>query len=137
MRGETRRIEAQGDNFGHDLHRTCPKRNSEVLISSGSSFNEFGYKRLTLENWLTVDPAWSGVAMSCSRSDPSEAWVHDLLMPGRAANDRCQSYVGTPYRQQSISDFDKNVSRASRSKSVIAKCWNSITMPVCVTTSAL
>ncbi len=77
--GETRRIEAQGDNFGHGSHRTCPKRESEVLMSPASSFNEFGYKRLTLENWLTVDPAWSGVAMSCSRSDPSEAWVHDLI----------------------------------------------------------
>jgi hypothetical protein len=48
-------------------------------MSSASPFNEFGYKRLTLENWLTVDPAWSGVVMSCSRSDPSEAWVHDLI----------------------------------------------------------
>ncbi len=37
-------------------------------MSSASSFNEFGYKRLTLENWLTVDPAWSGVAMSCSQA---------------------------------------------------------------------
>ncbi len=40
---------------------------------------EFGYKRLTLENWLTVDPAWCGVVMSSSRPDPSEAWVHDLI----------------------------------------------------------
>ncbi len=54
--GETWRIGAQGDNFGHGLHRTCLKRESEVLMSSASSFNEFGYKRLTLENWLTVDP---------------------------------------------------------------------------------
>jgi hypothetical protein len=41
--------------------------------------NEFGYKRLTLENWLTVDPSWSGVSMSSSRLDPSEAWVYDLI----------------------------------------------------------
>jgi len=51
-------------------------------MSSASSFNEFGYKRLTLENWLTVDPAWSGVVMSCSRPDSSEAWVHDLIQTG-------------------------------------------------------
>jgi hypothetical protein len=48
-------------------------------MSSALPFNEFGYKRLTTENWLTVDPAWSGVVISCSRSDPSEAWVHDLV----------------------------------------------------------
>jgi Domain of unknown function (DUF4145) len=48
-------------------------------MSSAPPFNEFGCKRLTLENWLRVDPAWSGVVMSCSRSDPSEAWVHDLI----------------------------------------------------------
>ncbi len=48
-------------------------------MSSASPFNEFGYKRLTLENWLTVDPAWSGVVMSSSRSDPSDAWVYDLI----------------------------------------------------------
>jgi hypothetical protein len=40
--------------------------------------NDFGFKRLSVENWLTVDPAWAGVAMSASRPDPSEAWVHDL-----------------------------------------------------------
>jgi hypothetical protein len=48
-------------------------------MSSALSPNEFGYKRLTLENWLTVDPAWSGVVMSSSRPDPSEAWVYDLV----------------------------------------------------------
>lgn len=41
--------------------------------------SEFGYKRLTLENWLTVDPAWYGVVMSSSQPNPSEAWVHDLI----------------------------------------------------------
>jgi hypothetical protein len=39
----------------------------------------FGFKRLTSDNWLKVDPAWAGVVMSASRSDPSEAWVHDLV----------------------------------------------------------
>ena len=48
-------------------------------MSSAAPSNEFGYKRLTLENWLTVDPAWSGVVMSSSRPDPSEAWVYDLI----------------------------------------------------------
>ena len=40
---------------------------------------DFGFKRLTLDNWLTVDPAWSGVVMSSSRSDPSDAWVFDIV----------------------------------------------------------
>jgi Domain of unknown function (DUF4145) len=48
-------------------------------MSPASPFNEFGYKRLTLENWLTVDPAWSGVVMSSSQPNPSEAWVYDLI----------------------------------------------------------
>lgn len=48
-------------------------------MSSEMPLNQYGYKRLTLENWLTVDPAWSGVVMSASRPDPSEAWVHDLI----------------------------------------------------------
>lgn len=48
-------------------------------MSSASPFNESGYKHLTLENWLTVDPAWSGVVMSSSRPDPSDAWVYDLI----------------------------------------------------------
>jgi hypothetical protein len=46
---------------------------------STSQSNEFGHKRLTLENWLTVDPAWSGVVMSSSLPNPSEAWVYDLI----------------------------------------------------------
>jgi hypothetical protein len=48
-------------------------------MSSTPSLNEVGYKCLSLENWLTVDPAWAGVVMSSSLSDPSQAWVHDLL----------------------------------------------------------
>ena len=39
----------------------------------------FGFKRLTSDNWLKVDPAWARVVMSASRSDPSEAWVQDLV----------------------------------------------------------
>jgi hypothetical protein len=39
----------------------------------------FGFKRLTLDNWLRVDPAWSGVVMSASRPDPSDAWVFDIV----------------------------------------------------------
>lgn len=39
----------------------------------------FGFKRLTSGNWLKVDPAWAGVVMSATHSDPSEAWVHDLV----------------------------------------------------------
>src|SRR6185503_17220762 len=38
-----------------------------------------GFKRLSLENWLSVDPAWQGVVMSSSKPDPSEAWVFDLV----------------------------------------------------------
>ena len=48
-------------------------------MSSALPRNEYGYKRLALENWLMVDPAWSGVVMSGSRPDPSEAWVYDLV----------------------------------------------------------
>ena len=43
-----------------------------------SEINDFGFKRLGVGNWLTVDPAWAGVVMSGSRPDPSEGWVHDL-----------------------------------------------------------
>jgi hypothetical protein len=42
--------------------------------------NGFGFKRLTVKNWLTVDPAWDGVVMSSSLPDPSEAWVSDLTV---------------------------------------------------------
>ena len=38
----------------------------------------FGFKRLTLDNWLTVDPAWAGVVMSSSLTSASDAWVFDL-----------------------------------------------------------
>jgi hypothetical protein len=41
--------------------------------------SSFGFKRISVENWLSVDPAWSGVVMSSSRPDPSEAWVFDLV----------------------------------------------------------
>jgi len=45
---------------------------------STSLSNTFGFKRLTVENWLTLDPVWHGVVMSSSRPDPSDAWVFDL-----------------------------------------------------------
>ena len=52
----------------------------------------FGFKRLTIENWLLVDPAWGGVLMPSSRPDPSEAWVFDIvrsdLDPGVPVNIR-------------------------------------------------
>lgn len=38
----------------------------------------FGFKRLSSANWLTVDPAWAGVLISLSGSDPSTGWVEDL-----------------------------------------------------------
>jgi hypothetical protein len=40
--------------------------------------DKFGFKRLSLENWLTVDPAWTGVLMSMSRSNQPEGFVYDL-----------------------------------------------------------
>jgi hypothetical protein len=40
--------------------------------------NEFGFKRLTAANWLTVDPIWQGFLMSSSLPDPSSDWVDDL-----------------------------------------------------------
>jgi hypothetical protein len=40
---------------------------------------EFGFKRLTLDNWLTIDPAWQGFVMSTSIGRPDLSWVHDLL----------------------------------------------------------
>src|SRR5665213_1986395 len=52
-------------------------RDNDVQMPA-SDTNTFGFKRLSVKNWLTVDPAWSGVVMSSSRPDPSEAWVHDL-----------------------------------------------------------
>jgi hypothetical protein len=33
---------------------------------------------MTVENWLTMDPAWHGVVISLSRPDQSEGWVDDL-----------------------------------------------------------
>jgi hypothetical protein len=52
----------------------------------------FGFKRLTIDNWLSVDPAWGGLVMSSSRPDPSEAWVFDIvrseLDPGVPVNIR-------------------------------------------------
>lgn len=45
---------------------------------SASEVNDFGFKRLSMENWLHMDPAWVGVVTSYSRSDPSEAWVNDV-----------------------------------------------------------
>lgn len=39
----------------------------------------FGFKRLTIDNWLSVDPAWGGIVMSSSRADPSEAWFFDIV----------------------------------------------------------
>ena len=44
-----------------------------------SDENEFGFKRLTLDNWLTIDPAWQGFVMSTSIGRPDLSWVHDLL----------------------------------------------------------
>ncbi len=38
-----------------------------------------GFKRLTVENWLTVDPAWRDILMPNSDPDPSRAWVKDVL----------------------------------------------------------
>ena len=42
---------------------------------TASQSNKFGFKRLSLENWLRVDPVWDAFGMS----ESSEAWVHDLL----------------------------------------------------------
>jgi len=39
---------------------------------------EFGFKRLSLNNWLTVDAAWTGVLMSLSPLPQSEGMVNDL-----------------------------------------------------------
>jgi hypothetical protein len=38
-----------------------------------------GFKQLTSENWLHVDPAWGGIVMPSSDPDPSKAWVKDVL----------------------------------------------------------
>lgn len=38
----------------------------------------FGFKRLGADNWLHVDPAWSGVFISHSHQDPATGWVMDL-----------------------------------------------------------
>jgi hypothetical protein len=51
---------------------------SEVFVM-GIQPEVFGFKRLSLDNWLTVDPTWAGIAMSSSLPNPSEAWVFDLV----------------------------------------------------------
>ena len=43
-----------------------------------SDQDNFGFKRLSLKNWLTVDPAWAGVFMSYSPPNQCEGLVHDL-----------------------------------------------------------
>ncbi len=43
------------------------------------STENFGFKCLSVDNWLRVDSAWAGVVMSSSRPDASEAWVHDIV----------------------------------------------------------
>lgn len=43
-------------------------------MTASSQPNDLGFKRLSLENWQTVDPVWGAFA----NSEPSE-WVHDLL----------------------------------------------------------
>jgi hypothetical protein len=40
--------------------------------------DDFGFKRLSLENWLTPDSAWAGVFMSYSSSNQCEGFVHDI-----------------------------------------------------------
>jgi hypothetical protein len=40
--------------------------------------NEFGFKRLSLETWLTVDAAWQGVFMSYSSRSQPEGFVFDI-----------------------------------------------------------
>ncbi len=42
---------------------------------------ELRFKRLTTENWLTVDPTWADFVMSQSHPDPGKAWVTDILAP--------------------------------------------------------
>jgi hypothetical protein len=49
------------------------------MATSERAPGEFGFKRLSVENWLTVDPAWSGVVMPSSLPDASEAWVFDIV----------------------------------------------------------
>jgi hypothetical protein len=48
--------------------------------------DRFGLKRLTVENWLTIDPAWYGVVMSSSSPDHAEGWVFDLVRNDLNAN---------------------------------------------------
>jgi hypothetical protein len=45
---------------------------------SVSQENTLGFKRLSAANWLTADPAWEGVLISLSGSDPASGWVEDL-----------------------------------------------------------
>jgi hypothetical protein len=48
---------------------------------TASQFNEFGFKRLSVENWLTVDPVWGVFVNPPEVLNPSEGWVHDVLKP--------------------------------------------------------
>jgi hypothetical protein len=41
--------------------------------------DEFGFKRITPEDWLSCDPAWNVFAVSNDVLDQSEAWLRTLL----------------------------------------------------------
>ena len=44
-----------------------------------AQFEEFGFKRLTLENWLMPDPVWDVFALPEPPLTQAEAWVRDVL----------------------------------------------------------
>lgn len=42
---------------------------------------EFGFKKITLDNWREIDPVWDMVLFPGADEDPVVAWVSELLRP--------------------------------------------------------
>jgi hypothetical protein len=66
-------------------------------MTASSQPNEFGFKRLSLENWLTVDPVWDAFG----KSEPSE-WVR-LVKFYRGSRPMNQSVT---YRQNAAECYE-------------------------------
>jgi hypothetical protein len=45
-----------------------------------TSSRDFGFKRLSLDNWLTLDDAWRNVFMSYSSAVQHEGFIQDLIV---------------------------------------------------------
>ncbi len=48
------------------------------MIHETAMTDEFGFKRLSVDNWMTIDPIWNGTLMSNRPGDPASGWVAEL-----------------------------------------------------------